>query len=166
MSANIWDESDVRCTHKVEMFWYFDVKCVRTWLLPTMSPEIVNECIFLMRNCVVRRISKSIDDANLLAILVEETRDVHIKRYIRWVDDQRDIHEDFFIGPVHIEQTDAKSSYLATKMSSFAFHGHFRTVGSRVTRVNETGWGRRGQRYTRTRLCSLLECICNKHTTV
>ena len=94
-----------------------------------MSPEIVNECIFLMRNWIVRRISKSIDDANFLAILVEETRDVHIKRYIRWVDDQRDIHEDFFIGLVHIERTDAKSSYLATKMSSFAFHGHFRTVG-------------------------------------
>ena len=80
-----------------------------------MSPEIVNECIFLMRNCVVRRISKSIDDANFFAMLVDETRDVQIKRYIRWVDDHLDIHEDFFTGLVHIEQTDAKSSYLATK---------------------------------------------------
>ena len=80
-----------------------------------MSPEIVNECIFLMRNCVVRHISKAIDDANVFAIIVDETRDVQIKRYIRWVDDQLDIHEDFFIGLVHIEQTDAKSSYLATK---------------------------------------------------
>ena len=41
-----------------------------------MSPEIVNECIFLMRNCVVRHISKSIDDANFFAMMVDETRDV------------------------------------------------------------------------------------------
>ena len=99
-----------------------------------MSPEIVNECIFLMRNCVVRRISKVIDDANFFAILVDETRDVQIKRYIRWVDDQLDIHEDFFIGLVHIEQTDAKSSYLATKYVIIRFSrplSHCRVQGLR-----------------------------------
>ena len=80
-----------------------------------MSPEIVNKCNFLMRNCVVRRISNSINDAKFFAILVDETRDVQIKRYIRRVNDQLDTHEDFFIGLVHIEQTNTKSSNLATK---------------------------------------------------
>ena len=37
------------------------------------------------------------------------------KNFARRVDDQLDIHEDFFIGLVHIEQTNAKSSNLATK---------------------------------------------------
>ena len=104
-----------------------------------MSPEIVNECIFLMRNCAVRRISKAIDDANFFAILVDETRDVQMKRYIRWVDDQLDIHEDFFIGLVHIEQTDAMSSYLATKCHHSIFTATFALSGPRVTRVTETG---------------------------
>ena len=83
-----------------------------------------------MRNCVVRRISKAIDDANFFAILVDETRDVQIKRYIRSVDDQLDIHEDFFIGLVHIEQTDATSSYFATKYVFIRFSRPLsRTVG-------------------------------------
>ena len=100
---------------KLIFFGYFDVKCVRTWLLPNMSHEIVNECNFLMRNCVVRRMSNSIDDAKFFAILADETRDVQIESHIRWVIDQLDIHEDFFIGLVHIEQSDAKSSNRATK---------------------------------------------------
>ena len=59
-------------------------------------------------------VSLSIDDAKFFAILADETRDVHIESYIRWVIDQLDIHKDFFIGLVHIEQSDAKSTNLAT----------------------------------------------------
>ena len=93
---------------------------LRTWLQQNkyMSPEIVNECILLMSNCVVRNILNKIHDAKFFAILADETSDVQNKEQlaicIRWVDDQLDIHEDF-IGLVHVEQTDAKSLYLAIK---------------------------------------------------
>ena len=84
-----------------------------------MSPEIVNECILLMStNCVVRRILNTIHDVKFFAILADETRDVQNKEQlttcIRWVDDQLDIHEDF-IGLVYVEQSNAKSLYLAIK---------------------------------------------------
>ena len=86
------------------------------------------------------------------------------KGYIRWVDDQLDIHEDFF-GLVHIEQTDAKSLYIATKIYHHSLlTATFALSWSRVTRFSETGWSRRYLRYTRTLLYSLLECVCKKHT--
>ena len=98
-----------------------------------MSPEIVNECILLMStNCVVRRILNKIHDVKFFAILADETRDAQNKEQlttcIRWVDDQLDIHEDF-IGLVHVEQSNAKSLYLAINiMSTFAARCHFGAV--------------------------------------
>ena len=91
-----------------------------------MSPEIVHECIILMRtNCVVRSILNKIHDLNFFAILADETRDVHNKEQlttcIPWMDDQLDIHEDF-VGLVHVEQTDAKSLYLAIKYVHIRCH--------------------------------------------
>ena len=91
-----------------------------------MSPEIVNECILLMNtNCVVRSILNKIHDVKLFAMLADETRGVHNKEQlttcIRWVDDQRIIHEDF-IGLVHVEQTDAKLLYVAFKYVHIRCH--------------------------------------------
>ena len=57
-----------------------------------------------------------IHDVKFFAILADETRGVQNKDQlttcIRWVDDQLDIHEDF-IRIAHVEQTNAKSLYLA-----------------------------------------------------
>ena len=91
-----------------------------------MSPEIVNECILLMNtNCVVRSILNKIHDVKLFAMLADETRGVQNKEQlttcIRWVDDQRIIHEDF-IGLVHVEQTDAKLLYVAFKYVHIRCH--------------------------------------------
>ena len=88
------------------------------------------------------------------------------KGYIRWVDDQLDIHEDFF-GLVHIEQTDAKSLYIATKIChNSLLTATFALSWWRVTRFSEMVWSRRDLRYIRILLYSLVECVCKKHTSV
>ena len=83
-----------------------------------MSPEIVNGCILLMStNCVVRRILNKIHDVKFFAILAD-------KRHAK----QRAPHNMHSLGGrstqyprghhlaiVHVEQSNAKSLYLATK---------------------------------------------------
>ena len=71
-----------------------------------------------MSNAVVRGILSKIRDAQFFAILADETRVVQNKEQlaicIRWVDDERNIHEDP-IGLVHVEKTDSKFLHSAIK---------------------------------------------------
>ena len=118
---------------------------MRPWLLPNkyMSPELVNESIILMRNCVVRRILNTIHDAKLFAILADETREVGLQHKeqhaicIRcMVDDQLDIHEDFIMLLCILPLNSLYTAY----MSSFGVRCHFRTVVVKCTIVPQTIW--------------------------
>ena len=84
-----------------------------------LSPEIVNECITIMGNQLLRHLLDEIrTNSNMFAILAAETRDVsnceQLCICIRWVDQHFDIHEDF-IGLVQLDRTDADSICQAIK---------------------------------------------------
>ena len=84
-----------------------------------LSPEIVNECITIVGNQLLRHLLDEIrTNSNMFAILADETRDVsnceQLCICIRWVDQHFDIHEDF-IGLVQLDRTDADSICQAIK---------------------------------------------------
>ena len=82
------------------------------------SPEIINECMGLLSNELLRNFLKDIRDAQIFAVLADETRDISNKEQlsicIRWVDQDFVIHEDL-IGMIHVVHTDAESLYLAIR---------------------------------------------------
>jgi hypothetical protein len=83
-----------------------------------MSPEIVNECIRLMGQSLLRTLLKEIQEARYFAILADETRDINNKEQlvlcIRWVDSSFITHEDM-IGLVQVDKTDSNTLCSAIK---------------------------------------------------
>ena len=72
------------------------------------SPEIVNEIISAMGQCVLRRILADISIALWFSIIVDEATDIshneQMSLSVRWVDHSYDIHEDT-LGLIQLPST-------------------------------------------------------------
>ena len=83
-----------------------------------LSVDIVNECVMLMGQKLLRELLSDIHKAGIFSIVADETRDItnqeQLSICIRWVDEEFTIHEDL-IGLVHVEKTDADSLCMAIK---------------------------------------------------
>ena len=77
-----------------------------------LSVDVINECVMLMGQHLLRKLLCDIHDAGIFAVLADETRDItnqeQLAICIRWVDAKFDIHEDL-IGLVQLDTTTADS---------------------------------------------------------
>ena len=91
-----------------------------TWLRQKdyISPEIVNEVIKIMGQCVLRKILADIRTSLWYAIIADEATDVchneQMSLSIRWVDQNYNIHEDT-LGLIQLPNTRAETIYLSIK---------------------------------------------------
>ena len=119
------------------------------------SPEIVNEQMEIMANCVLRNILSDIHSADWFAIIADEATDVskceQLCICIRWVDNSYELSEDP-IGLVKVPKTDSETLYSTLrdvcvrcmlpfeKLRGQAYDGasnmsgHIRGVAARVKR--------------------------------
>ena len=130
---------------------------LRAWLHARkyFSPEIVNEQMEIMANCVLRNILSDIHSADCFAIIADEATDVSKHEQlcicIRWVDNSYEVSEDP-IGLVKVPKTDSETLYSTLrdilvrcmlpleKLRGQAYDGasnmsgHIRGVAARVKR--------------------------------
>ena len=83
-----------------------------------LSVDVINECVMLMGQHLLRKLLCDIHDADVYAALADETRDITNQELlaicIRCVDAKFDIHEDL-IGLVQLDSTTADSITKAIK---------------------------------------------------
>eukprot|EP00731_Ephydatia_muelleri_P027958 Em0019g831a len=83
-----------------------------------LSVDVINECVMLMGQHLLRKLLCDIHDAEVFAVLADETRDItnqeQLAICIRCVDAKFDIHEDL-IGLVQLDSTTADSITKAIK---------------------------------------------------
>lgn len=83
-----------------------------------ISPEIVNEIISAMGQCVLRNISADVSAALWYSIIVDEATDVshneQMSLSVRWVDHSYDIHK-YTLGLIQLPNTKAETIFLAIK---------------------------------------------------
>ena len=97
-----------------------DDKDLKIWLKNSeyLSHYIVNECISLLGNTLLRELLCSIRETSIFSIMADETSDISTQEQlsicIRWIDSEFSIHENL-LGMVHVEKTDATSISTAIK---------------------------------------------------
>lgn len=82
---------------------------IKQWIKDSkyLSVDIVNECVMLMGQKLLRELLSNIHKVGIFSVLADETRDItsqeQLSICIRWVDEEFTIHEDL-IGLVHVEK--------------------------------------------------------------
>ena len=83
-----------------------------------ISPEIVNEIISAMGQCVLRKILANVSTALWYSIIADEATDVchneQMSLSIRWVDHSYEIHE-YTLGLIQLPNTKAQTIFLTIK---------------------------------------------------